>query len=219
MESPKYPRTLHIPSSPGATKDDKRMSSLDSLLSVNLVATEKMDGSNVCLERGACFARSHASGAKHESFDAFKAFHATIKHRIPETFQIFGEWVYAKHSIHYTNLPAYFLMFGVHDIANSRWFSWDVVEQWAGELGCPTVPVLEKGNFNRPWKINGIVDTYTRLPSRLGAPQREGLVFRWAGPFKDEDFSQAVGKWVRKDHVQTDEHWKNQVLVRNLLAT
>jgi len=38
-----------------------------------------------------------------------------------------------------------------------------------------------------------------------------------AGEFKDEQFSTSVAKWVRKDHVQSDEHWKNQQIVRNAL--
>jgi len=220
MDSPKYPKTFHVPSSPCVAKDDKRMKDVESLLCVDVVATEKADGSNVCMEHPACFARSHASGASHESFDAFKAFHAGVRHLIPNDFQMFGEWLYAKHSIHYLALPAYFLLFGVRDLGGSaRWLAWEEVEMWAEELGVPTVPVLDRGSFNRPWKLNGLIDTHTRAPSRLGAPQKEGVVIRWASGFSDANFSSAVGKWVRKDHVQTDKHWKNQPLVRNRLAS
>lgn len=36
----------------------------------------------------------------------------------------------------------------------------------------------------------------------------EGIVIRNADSFPLEDFSKNVVKYVRKNHVQTDEHWK-----------
>ena len=35
----------------------------------------------------------------------------------------------------------------------------------------------------------------------------EGFVIRNIDQFKYEDFSKNVGKYVRSNHVQTDEHW------------
>jgi hypothetical protein len=36
---------------------------------------------------------------------------------------------------------------------------------------------------------------------------REGVVIRNAGEFPVDEFSNNVCKWVRPNHVQTDEHW------------
>lgn len=216
--SPKYPRTAHLPYSPGGTSDDRRIESVEGFLCTSIVLTEKMDGSNVCLEREACFARSHASAPNHPSFDAFKAMHAVVRSRIGEGIQIFGEWLYAKHSIAYDQLPSYLMVFGVRDIVKGTWASWAEVEMWADELGAPTVPVLAKEEWlNREWKLQQLVESLASMPSRCGG-SREGIVVRKAGEFSDADFATSVAKWVRKDHVQTEDHWKNQAIVRNIVV-
>lgn len=217
--SPKYPRTPHLPWSPGGTSDDRRIESVEAFLCADIVLTEKMDGSNVCLETDACYARTHASQPQHVSFDAFKALHATVKSRISEGTQVFGEWLYAKHSIVYGALPSYLMVFGVRDLKTAQWASWEEVELWAEELGVATTPVLAKESWlNREWKIERLVDTHSRMPSRCGGV-REGVVLRVAKSFADSAFDTSVAKWVRMDHVQTETHWKNQSIIRNLLAS
>ncbi len=107
-ESPKYERTFHIPWSPGGTSDDKRMLNVSGLLNTSIVITEKIDGSNVCMETENCFARTHSGPPDHSSFDAFKQLHGMCKRKIPPNLQIFGEWCYALHSIPYDRLPGSF---------------------------------------------------------------------------------------------------------------
>lgn len=138
----KYPRTGHLPESPGATRDDRRLADLSSFVGRRLVATEKADGSNVCLEREGCFARSHGHAPAHPSFDGLKALHARVRALINPGLQVFGEWLYARHSIGYSALPSYFLVIRVHDAGAGRWLSWEESERWADVLGLPTVPVL-----------------------------------------------------------------------------
>src|SRR5574338_1632221 len=142
MNSPKYNRTFHLPWSPGATNDDKIASSVEYLLKTPIVITEKMDGSNTSLEFEGCFARTHSGPPSHPSFDGLKALHAQIKHDIPSNFQLFGEWCYARHSIEYSALPDYFLLFNIRDTEYNIWSSWEEVEEWSHEIGVPTVPVL-----------------------------------------------------------------------------
>lgn len=209
---------MHLPFSPGGTSDDKRLVGVEHFLGQNLIVTEKMDGSNTCLEAGGCYARSHGAAPNHPSFDAFKAFHATVKSKIPENFQIFGEWCFAKHSILYSALPTYFQVFGVRDLRTWRWGSWAEVEMWAEEIGCVTVPVLgRESGLNRPWKIRDLVEMHAAMPSRCGG-EREGVVIRIAEDFHDDAFGLSVAKWVRAGHVQTDEHWKNQAITRNVIG-
>ena len=215
--SPKYPRTAHLPWSPGGTSDDRRLTDVSSLLNVGLVLTEKMDGSNVCLEAGACYARSHATSPKHPSFDAFKAFHAGVSHLIPENFQVFGEWLYALHSIKYSALPSYFLAFGVRDMKTMTWGSWSEVEMWAAELGVKTAPLLCQTAVGREDALQSLTTSLSKAPSACGG-QREGVVVRVSTSFADDAFGSSVAKWVRKNHVQSGDHWKNQVIVKNGLA-
>lgn len=177
--------------------------------------SEKLDGSNVCLESEAVFARSHASAPNHPSFDALKALHSGIKFRIPAGLQVFGEWLYAKHSIGYDKLPSHLMVFGVRDLTTNRWASWEEVEMWADELACPTVPVLERQVIvHSDAELQKLVEAHALLPSRVGEA-REGIVVRRICDMADELFSNYVAKWVRKDHVQTDDHWKSQAIVKN----
>lgn len=217
MDSPKYNRTLHLPWSKGATNDDKIAAFVDDLLNVDIVLTEKMDGSNTSLEVGGCFARTHSGPPSHASFDGLKALHATIKHKIPEQYQLFGEWCYALHSITYQELPSYFLMFNVRRLSpelNDLWLSWEEVELWAEEIGVATVPVLFKGQCASEKELKELVESLMIQPSHCGGI-REGVVARIQKPFYDYNFSKCVMKCVRANHVQTSEHWKDQEIIKN----
>jgi hypothetical protein len=43
----------------------------------------------------------------------------------------------------------------------------------------------------------------------------EGYVVRISDSFIYKDFRNVVAKWVRENHVTTDEHWKNQIVEAN----
>lgn len=212
----KYPRTYHFPFSPGATNDDKVLQNIDHLLNVPLIITEKMDGSNVCLSKEGCFARSHNGPPTHRSFGRYKALHASIKHLIPNNLSLYGEWCFAKHSIYYDKLPAFFLLFGIKD--TNGWGSWSGVEYWAKNLGLVTVPVIHHNiTFETVGSLESFITGEATKVSECGVT-REGVVVRFRmGLPPDADFSQFIVKWVRKDHVQTSDHWKHQEIVRNQL--
>lgn len=219
MESPKYNRTFHFPFSPGATNDDKIATSMDKLIGTPIVITEKMDGSNTSIESRGCFARTHASTPTHASFNQFKALHASIKHMILEHTQLFGEWCYAKHSIEYSELPGYFLLFNVrylNDDSPPNWGAWWEVETWAKEIGVPTVPVLFKGTVSSEKELKELVESLMIQPSACGGI-REGVVVRVQRQFNDDEFSTCIMKCVRANHVQTSDHWKDQEIIKNKL--
>lgn len=218
MNSPKYNRTFHLPWSAGATNDDKIASSIASLLNIPIVITEKIDGSNTSLERAGCFARTHSGSPTHPSFDGLKALHASIKWKIPENIQLFGEWCYAKHSIEYSELPGYFLLFNVRELNGdeSMWYSWDEVELWAEEINVPTVPKLYSGIVTTEQELHLLTDSFMNKLSCCGGI-REGVVIRTQSSFQNNLFSENVMKCVRANHVQTSQHWKDQEIVRNKL--
>ena len=45
----KYPRTYHVPWSPGTTSDDRLLKSVDQFVGKRVVVTEKMDGENTTM--------------------------------------------------------------------------------------------------------------------------------------------------------------------------
>lgn len=213
--SQKYNRSFHAPWSPGGTSDDKRSKSVDTLLNTPIIITEKIDGSNASLETEGCFARSHSGSPMHSSFDGLKALHATIRHKIPGGCQLFGEWAFALHSIAYSELPGYFLMFGVRE--NATWSSWEETEMWANEIEVPTVPVLFSGTVCSERELQDLTESLMLPASKCGG-EREGVVVRVAGSFLDADFPNCLAKIVRASHVQTDTHWKHKTIVKNGLA-
>jgi hypothetical protein len=221
MDSPKYNRTFHLPWSKGATNDDKIATDLSRLIGVPIVITEKVDGSNTSLELTGCFARTHSGPPSHASFDGLKALHAAIKHHIGGCEQLFGEWCYAKHSIEYSELPGYFLLFGVrylnpYDRDFDDWASWEEVKMWAQEIEVPTVPVLWEGRVHSEKELRELTESLMIQPSACGGI-REGVVVRVSELFDDKDFSTCVMKCVRANHVQTSEHWKDQEIIKNKL--
>lgn len=206
-----------MPWSLGATNDDKIASSVSALIGVDIVISEKMDGSNASLERSGCFARSHSGSPTHESFDGLKVLHGQVGYKIPDNLQLFGEWCFAKHSIEYSELPNYFLLFAVRDLSTEPvWLDWDSVELWADEISVHTVPTLFKGILSSEDSLQKLVKSFMIEPSLCGG-NREGVVARVAGSFPNDEFSSKVLKCVRENHVTSDSHWKHQQIIRNSL--
>lgn len=209
--SAKYPRTPHLPWSPGGTSDDKRMTDVSTLVNVPLVITEKCDGSNLTYTRQHVFSRSHSGPPAHPSFNMAKATHARIAHLIAPGLSVFCEYCFAVHSIEYTGLPDYSLVFGVRDDGADTWWEWDMVVAQGAELGLPTVPVLWRGVVQTERDLRELTEQLSARPSSLGGA-REGVVVRHAGHFQNDAFATCVAKWVRSGHVQTDEHWMHQAI-------
>jgi hypothetical protein len=216
--SDKYPRTYHLPYSPGATNDDKIAPNVDFLLNTPLVITEKCDGSNLCMDKNNIFARTHSGPPKHASFNMAKSIHASIKHELIDGLDYFGEYCYAKHSIEYTELPGYFLLFGIRTYidGNGWWKSWQSVKSFAKSLNIPTVPELEKLTVSSEKELQKVIEKHMNEPSVCGG-EREGVVVRRVEAFSVREFSKATLKNVRKNHVQTSEHWMNQEITPNKL--
>src|SRR3954452_15840523 len=93
----RYPRTPHLPWSPGATEDDERLGGLGGLAGREVVVTEKLDGENTTLYQDGLHARSPDS-AHHPSRAWVKSLHGRISEHIREGFRICGENVFARHS-------------------------------------------------------------------------------------------------------------------------
>lgn len=210
----KYPRTYHLPWSPGGTSDDKKLKSVDSFLSKELVITEKLDGANSCLSPQGVFARSHGKITSHPAFDHLKGLWGGIVHLLEEDEEIFGENCFAVHSIAYNELSAYFYVFNIRK--NNRWLSFDEVEKRSQELGLSVVPILYRGSIKKESDLERLTESFMKNPSQFGGPI-EGMVIRIASGFPDEDFSKSVAKYVRANHVQTDDHWKYQQIVKQTL--
>jgi hypothetical protein len=200
----KYPRTWHLPWSPGATDDDRILTDLSGLEGEEVVVTEKMDGENTSLYTDYYHARSLDSNS-HPSQSWARAFHAKMGWQIPVGWRVCAENLYARHSIEYTNLSSYLLVFSIWDQTN-RCLSWDETVEWCGLLDLKHVPVIYRG----PWNKDKIRECHQK--------DSEGYVVRVARSFNFGEFRRVVGKFVRAGHVQTTHHWKAQAVVPNGLV-
>ena len=200
----KYPRTLHLSFSPGTTSDDRITKSHDSLLNRPVIITEKLDGENCGMTDGGVFARSHSTYTTSSWSKEVRQLHSLIKHDIGEDMYLFGENMEGIHSIEYENLKSYFYLFGLRQ--GSLWASWKDVKELAFLLDLQTVPELFSGVIRDDKELQEIVEDLVSQPSSLGG-KREGIVIRNAESFLEQNFSENVMKWVRKDHVTTSSHW------------
>ena len=198
----KYPRTYHFPWSPGLQNDDRRLETTDFFMGQEIVVTTKMDGECTTIYQDHIHARSIDSGY-HESRDYVKGVWGRIKSDIPEGFRVCGENLYAQHSIPYDNLEDYFLGFSVWN--GDICLGWNETQEWFSLLGIESVPVLYEGIYDEDFLRS------------LDIGDTEGYVVRLREPFTYEEFNVKVGKYVRKNHIQTSEHWMTQKVVPNKL--
>jgi hypothetical protein len=206
----KYPRTWHLPWSPGATDDDRILDDTVALQG-EIVMTLKMDGEQTTIyPDGHVHARS-IDTESHPSRDYVRGLAGRIAHELPRTWRICGENLYAKHSIKYEHLDSYFQVFSIWE--NLRCLSWKETEEWCSLLGLTTVPVLFWGQWDGEdeerlhswWKVN----------NRYAGDDHEGYVVRAAADFHFREFRTRVAKYVRSQHVQTHGHWMRSALEVN----
>ncbi|ACU75897.1 kinase-like protein [Catenulispora acidiphila DSM 44928] len=201
-----YPRTPHLPWSPGATADDVHARDLSGLAGRHVVVTEKMDGENTTLYRDGLHARSLDSG-HHPSRAWVKALHSRIAARIPEWWRVSGENLFARHSIPYEDLDGYFYGFSIWD--GEQCLDWTSTVEFFRGVGIPTPRVLWSGVFDAK---------LIQQQVKLDLSRQEGYVVRPSEGFAYTEFAERVAKWVRPSHVQTDTHWMHAEVVPNKLG-
>lgn len=207
----KYGRTSHLPISPGATSDDKMMSSLDGLIVEDLVVTEKMDGENATIHADHSCGGSHVrslDGRYHPSQDWLKAFAAGISPYLTVGERIVGENLYARYSVACEALPSYFL--GCAWIIGDEVQTWDLTQARFEELSILPVPTFYRG----PYRLSLFDD----LARALDLTKQEGFVARIADSFVKSDMSRRAGKNVREGHVRSETLWMKAELIPNRLA-
>ena len=219
----KYPRTYHLPWSPGTTSDDKKLSGnwFDNYKGKEIVITEKLDGENNVINHYDVFARSHGAPTRSPwSINLWgkDGIFSKVFDKIGEDEWVYGENLYGEHSIHYDRIDAYWYIFAVRDNKRYIWYSWDDVCTMSEILKQPTVPLLWRGVIETEEQLKTLVNSLVTLPSAYG-DTREGVVVRIADEFPIDEFSKSVCKWVRPNHVQTDEHWTKHWKKANLIKT
>lgn len=131
----KYPRTRHIEGSKlQAGDEDLENIPFEEIKGKYLVIEEKMDGANAGISFTATGelllqSRGHylTGGFRERHFNLFKTWANTFAYPmwdvIGDAYIIYGEWMYAKHTVFYTDLNHYFLEFDIYDKAKDAFLS------------------------------------------------------------------------------------------------
>jgi hypothetical protein len=130
----KYPRTRHIEGSGLQPDDDPDAAPFSQLADRYLVVEEKMDGANCGISfdsagRLRLQSRGHylAGGPRERQFELLKSwaarYAADLWELLADRYVLYGEWLYGKHSIFYTDLPHYLLEFDLFDTLEAAFLS------------------------------------------------------------------------------------------------
>ncbi len=156
----KYPRTPHIQGSRlQAGDEDLRQRSFSDIAGRNVVLEEKIDGANSAVsftDDGELRLQSRGhfltGGYRERHYDLMKQWGAVHKDRLYDVlghrYVMYGEWMYAKHSIYYDLLPHYFMEFDVLDRETGKFLDTPSRHQLLKDVPICHVPVLAEGVFS-----------------------------------------------------------------------
>lgn len=217
----RFPRTSHLAwLGDGMPRDDKVLSpgEVTTLLAGAVVVEEKLDGANVGLSlapggglraqnRGQYLADPHAG--QFARLPAWMAQHEEgLRRVIRPNLILFGEWCAARHSLNYTKLPDWFLLFDVYDRAVGRFWSTPRRNELASSAGLVTVPRL----FHGKTSVAALKQVIAELPSQFRTGPLEGVVVRR----ESSEWCDARAKLVRPDFAQAiDTHWRRRSIEWN----
>ena len=229
----KYPRTPHLFGSKG-TDDDKHLGEPESrrfIADESLIVEEKLDGTNVGIhftnEGGMVLqCRGHLiTEGMHPQYDLFKQWGAVkrqvLEDRLESRYILFGEWVYARHSVHYRELPHYFFEFDVYDKQGQEFLSLERRLALLAGTGIHTVPVLHVGALDREKLVSLIGPSH--FDSVFENPLTDRIDHLMEGLYLRTEQDGAVtgrAKFVRPEFVEKvkqSEHWQYQSMTVNRL--
>jgi len=249
----KYPRTQHIEGSRlGPGDEDLDAVPFAELAGVPLVVEEKMDGANAAVsfdDEGRLWLQSRGhfltGGAREKHFAALKPWaHANadaLRERLGSRYVMYGEWLFAKHTVYYDALPHHFLEFDVLDREDGSFLSTERRRALLAGAPVASVPVLAERAFRRQPDLVALVGRSLYKTdvwrARLAETARErdldvDRVLRETDPsdemeglyLKVEREGRVVArhKWVRGSFltavVDSGSHWLARPIVPNGLA-
>ena len=248
----KYPRTRHVEGSrlqPG--DEDLDQVSWASLADRYLIVEEKIDGANAGVSfddagRLHLQSRGHylSAGGREKHFALFKTWAATHRDALwevlGERYLMYGEWVYAKHTVFYDELPHYFLEFDIFDRHEKEFLDTDRRHEMLRSSPVVSVPVIHRGqggSLPRPkamvarslykgpaWKesltaaaVQSGLDADRATAETDPADEAEGLYV------KVEEDGRVIDrlKWIRLSFLtsvtESESHWLNRPILPNRL--
>jgi hypothetical protein len=250
----KYPRTLHIQGSRSQPGDEDLASIPFSRIADRFVVVEeKVDGANAAISFASngllqLQSRGHflTGGARERHFNLFKqwaAVHAEAFWQVlGDRYILYGEWLYAKHTVFYDALPHYFLEYDVLDLVEGQFLSTAKRQQLLAGLPLVSVPILFSGELRSHKQLldligqshfiqPGHVDRLRQLCVEQGlaidlALQQTNISSLMEGLYikvESTDWTTERYKYVRADFLttilQSESHWLSRPIIPNQLRS
>lgn len=248
----KYPRTNHIEGSRFQPGDDELENvPFSRIRERTLVIEEKMDGANAALSfssDGALLLQSRGhfltGGPRERHFDLFKSWAAShagaLWPVLGARYVVYGEWLYAKHTIFYDQLPHFFLEFDVLDSESGHFLSTELRRALLAGLPLAPVRVLWTGAMHDVAQLAALVGPSSCISSRKLDRLRQSCAMQGldaAHCERDTDTSgEMEGLYIKVEEgglvterykfiragflttvLQADDHWLDRPIVPNLL--
>jgi hypothetical protein len=162
----------------------------------------------------------------HPQYDLFKQWisvkRPTLEAMLGSRFILYGEWLYAKHSVHYRKLPHYFFEFDIYDKDEELFLDLDRRLTMLERTGIYTVPILHRGSL-APAQLRWLIGS-SAFDSAFDNPSThetddlmEGVYCR----IEAKGYVTGRAKLVRPEFVEKvkqSDHWQHQKMIPNLLA-
>jgi len=251
----KYPRTQHLQGSRlGEGDEDLRQIPFDEIFGKHIVIEEKIDGANSAIsfnDEGELFLQSRGhylnGGYNERHYNLMKQWANNNKDLffsvLGSRYIMYGEWMYAKHTVFYDALPDYFMEFDIYDREKGIFLDTESRQKITEQMKIVySVPVLAQGVFkskeailsylgNSNYITENHIDVLRKLSEKQGLDVErqvretdpsltmEGLYIKVES---DGEVKQRV-KFVRNSFYQcvnaSGSHWQQRPIIPNQLAT
>ena len=250
----KYPRTRHIEGSKIQIGDeDLKNVRFDEIKGKFVVLEEKVDGANTGIsfdENGNLLLQSRGhflnGGYGERQFALFKTwancFQTDLYEILGKRYIMYGEWLYAKHTVFYDQLPHYFMEFDIFDKQEKKFFSTKKRREFLNNTPfVRSVRVLAQGYYKDSSEIakwigpslftsDCLRENFFKQCKKSGADIEiavkqtdlsgimEGIYIK----VEDGDYVTDRLKYVRASFLNTildsESHWMNRPIIANRLA-
>lgn len=250
----KYPRTRHVEGSrKQAGDEDLNSVKFSEIRGKYLVLEEKIDGANCGISFGKdgrlyLQSRGHflSGGYGERQFDMLKVwaecFREELWQVLGDRYVMYGEWMFAKHTVFYDRLPHYFMEFDIFDKEEQQFFSTAKRREILAQTPfIKSVPVLEAGRYERLSDITRLIghsnfiseDPAESLREQCekygvdtertrGQTDLEGIMEGIYIKVEEGDYTVDRLKYVRHSFLNaildSESHWMNRPLVANRLV-
>lgn len=249
----KYPRTPHLEGSrlqPG--DEDLSQVPFSYIKGKYIVIEEKVDGANSAISFNSdgellLQSRGHylTGGYRERHFNLFKQWasvHQEAFFKVLGTrYIMYGEWLYAKHTVYYDNLPHYFMEFDIYDKEKKIFLSTKARKEILKDLTVVSVLVLAEGKFNKLndvlrflgdsyFKTDNYLENLKQTAIQLGLdPERilqetdssrtmEGLYIKVEDDEKVIDRLKYVRYSFMQSILESNTHWLDRPIIPNKLG-